>query len=212
MSNSNAPFGFSPSGTSSGMPNYRISTKRIASTNTGAIYKGDPVSWVSNTPTGYIKQATAAEFATNTYNNSLAGIFWGCTYLSTSRKQEVWSPYWPGADATGDVIAYVIDDPHARFTVMGNSTDFNITGTIATYTTSPIGRLCTFVVGSGSTTTGLSGAYAATPGATGPFMVVDLVTSPPGANGADPTTAYNWIVVGFSTEWLRLNGASTGVS
>lgn len=216
MANTNTPFGFVPVGTSSGMPNYRLSTKRIASGNSTAIYKGDPVEWVANTPTGYITQAVATDFSTNTYNNKLAGIFWGCEYLSVSQKRTVWSAYWPGSDASGDVIAYVIDDPQARFRVMGNSTAFNITGATSAWTTSPVGLLATFVIGTGSTSTGLSGAYLAaqtdTTGAKAPFQVIDLVTQPPGANGTDILSAYNHVIVGFNAEWLRNNSASTGIS
>lgn len=216
MSNSNAPFGFQPVDTSSGMPNFRLSKMRIAAGDTTPIYKGDVCSFVTNTPTGYIKQATAAEFSTNTYNNKVAGIFWGCEYLSTSQKRTVWSPYWPGSDTSYDVTAYVTNDPNARFRVMGNSTAFNITGTTTAWTTSPIGLLATFVVGSGSTATGLSGAYLAaqtdTTGAKAPFQVIDLITDPPGANGTDILSAYNHVVVGFVAEWLRNNSAATGIS
>ena len=64
-------------------------------------------------------------------------------------------------------------------------------------------------------TTGISGAYLNSVGTTVtfPFIVVDLVTFPPGANGADPTTAYNWVVVGFNNQIMRTNGAGpTGIS
>jgi hypothetical protein len=217
VSNQNAPFGFLPVGTSSGMPNFSVSVMRIAAADTTPIYKGDVCSFVTNTPTGYIKQATAAEFSTNTYNNKVAGIFWGCEYLSTSQKRTVWSPYWPGSDTSYDVKAYVINDPNARFRVMGNSTAFNIGGSSdSVWTTSPIGLLATFVVGTGSAATGLSGAYLAaqtdTSGAKAPFQVIDLVTAPPGANGTDITSAYNHVIVGFVAEWLRNNSAVTGIS
>ena len=216
MSNSAAYFGFQPVGTSSGMPNFRVTRARVAAGDTTAIYKGDVCSYVSNTPTGFIKQATAAEFSTNTYNNKVAGIFWGCKYLSTAQKRTVWSPYWPGSDATGNVEAYVIDDPEARFVVKGNSTAFNITGTTTAWTTSPIGLLATFVVGTGSTATGLSGSYLAaqtdTTGAKAPFVVIDLVTAPPGADGTDILSANNNVIVGFNAEWLRGNSAITGIS
>ncbi len=197
------------------MPNYRISVRRAAYT-AGAMYYGDPVEWVTNTPTGMIVPAVASDFSTNTYNNKLAGIFLGCKYLSTSQKRTVWNRYWPSADCTTDVECYVMDDPNARFRVMGNSTVFNITGTASAWSTSPIGLLATFVMGSGSTATGNSGAYLAaqtdTSGAKAPFQVIDLVTDPPGANGTDILSAYNHVIVGFNAEWLRNNSAITGIS
>jgi hypothetical protein len=46
-----------------------------------------------------------------------------------------------------------------------------------------------------------------------PFIVRGLIVAPPGANGADPTSAYNQVIVGFNNEWLRSNGAGpTGIS
>ena len=116
MANTFAPFGFRPVSTSNGPMNWRVSTRRIASTNASPIYKGDVVMPVTGTPTGYITVGVPATIVGDNVH-PIAGIFWGCQYLSTSQKRTVWSQYWPGSDATGDVIAYVIDDPNARFVV-----------------------------------------------------------------------------------------------
>ena len=206
MANTFAPFGFSPSSTSNGPMNFRLSTRRIAST-AGAIYHGDAVVPVTSPSTnGYIKQATASSVP-------LAGIFWGCKYLSTSQKKTVWSNYWPGSDATGDVEAYVIDDPNTRFVVQTSGSSFQITGTPTTFTSAPIGKYAQLNVGSGSSSTGISGMYLDTIATTStfPFIIVDLVLNPPGANGTDATSNYNYVVVGFNNEWLRTNSAVTGI-
>jgi hypothetical protein len=209
MANTNTPFGFQEYyGGAGGAPTFAQSTRRVASTDSTAIFFGDPVMPVVSTANGYITQASPG-------TTVVAGIFVGCKYLSTSQKRTVWSRYWPGSDATGDVEAYVIDDPNARFVVMGNSTTFNITGTLSTYTSSPVGQYAQFAIGTGNTASGQSGAYLNTLGTTVtyPFIVVDLITSPPGSNGADPTTAYNWVVVGFNNQAARTNGAGpTGIS
>jgi hypothetical protein len=209
MTNTNNPFGFAQyQGGAGGAPTFAMSTRRIASGNATAIFTGDVVQPVVSTANGYITQGTASTTRTD-------GIFNGCVYLSTAQKRRVWSNYWPGSDATGDVVAYVIDDPNARFKVMGNSTTFNITGTLTTYTSSPVGQYAQYAVGTGSTATGISGMYLTSLNTTVtlPFIVVDLITAPPGSPGADPTTAYNWVVVGFNNEWLRTNGAGpTGIS
>ena len=206
MANTFAPFGFRPISTSNGPMNWRISTRRVAS-SAGAIYRGDAVVPVTGTPNGYIIQATASTVP-------LAGVFWGCQYLSTSQKRVIWSQYWPGSDATGDVIAYVIDDPNARFIVQTSGASFQITGSNTTFTSSPVGQLAQLNVGSGSTTTQQSGMYLDTVGATAtyPFQIVDMVLDPPGSNGADATSNYNYVIVGFNNEMLRSNGAVTGIS
>lgn len=209
MANTNAPFGFSQYfGGAGGAPTFGMSELRIADTNTTAIYFGDPVMPVVGTATGYITQGAPGTTA-------LAGIFAGCKYLSVSQKRTVWSNYWPGADASGDVLAYVITDPNARFVVQGNSTTFNIAGTLTEWGANPVGQYAQFAIGSGNTANGRSGAYlnSLATTATLPFIVVDLITAPPGANGADPTTAYNWVVVGFNNQLARTNGAGpTGIS
>ena len=211
MANTFAPFGFSPVNTSGGPMNWRLSERRIASGNSTAIFKGDAVVPVTGTANGYIKQATASTVP-------LAGIFWGCKYLSVSQKRTIWSNYWPGSDANGDVIAYVIDDPNARFKVQTSTASFQI-GAAPTYSdtnfgSSPVGQLAQLNVGTGNTTTQISGMFLDAIGttATYPFQIVDRVIDPPGSNGADAQSVYNYVIVGFNNEMLRSNGAVTGIS
>ncbi|CAB4169192.1 hypothetical protein UFOVP1413_42 [uncultured Caudovirales phage] len=209
MANTNSPFGFRQYyGGSGGAPTFAQSTRLIASTDSTAIYSGDPVMPVVSTANGYITQAAPG-------TTTLAGIFLGCKYLSTSQKRIVWNSYWTGSDATGDVEAYIVDDPNAQFSVMGNSTTFNITGSLTTVTSSTVGQYAQFAIGTGNTASGQSGAYldSVATTATLPFIVRALIASPPGAPGADPTTAYNQVIVGFNNEWMRSNGAGpTGIS
>jgi hypothetical protein len=209
MANTFAPFGFSQYyGGSGGAPTFTQSSRLIASTNATPIYFGDPVMPVISTANGYITQGSPG-------TTVLAGIFVGCKYLSVSQKRPVWSNYWPGSDANGDVMAYVVDDPNAQFLVQGSSTTFNISGTLTNVTSSPVGQYAQFTIGTGNSANGISGAYVSSLAttATFPFIVRSLVTFPPGANGTDPTTASNYVVVGFNNEWLRTNGAGpTGIS
>ena len=213
MSNTFAPFGFRPVSTSNGPINWRVSTRRVAAGNGTPIFKGDVVMQVEGAANGYITVGVPATIAGDN-THPIAGIFWGCQYLSTTQKRVVWSQYWPGSDATGDVIAYVIDDPNARFVVQTSGASFQITGSNTTFTSSPVGQLAQFNAGSGSTTTQQSGQYLDTVGTTSsyPFIITDMVIDPPGSNGADATSNYNYVVVGFNNEWLRGNTAVTGIS
>ena len=137
-----------------------------------------PLFPVTGSATGYITQATAGTVA-------LAGIFVGCTYFSTSQQKPVFSKYWPGSDATGDVTAYVIDDPNARFKVQADSTGLPF---------SKVGQNVQLNVGAGgNTTTGTSGMYVSgttATTATYPFIYVEPITDPAGLNGTDSTTGY----------------------
>ena len=210
MANNFAPFGFRPVNTSNGPMNWRISTRRIAQGNATPIFKGDAVANDVGPANGYIQQATNA--LSGTY--PLAGIFWGCQYLSASQKRTVWNQYWPGSDAVGDVIAYVIDDPNARFLVQTSGAGFQISGTPAAFGSSPVGQLCNLNVGTGDVMTQQSGMFVDSIGTTNsfPFIVTNMVLDPPGSNGTDATSVYNWIEVGFNNEWLRSNSAVTGIS
>jgi hypothetical protein len=208
MANTLAPFGFRQYfGGAGGAPTFAQTARRIASSNTTPVFFGDPVMPVVGTANGYITQAAAG-------STTLAGVFVGCRYLSVAQKRTVWSNYWPGSDANGDVDAYVIDDPNARFLVQ-SSWASPLATSLSTYGTTPVGQYCQFTIGTGSTANGISGAYVSSLGTTVtfPFIVVDLQTFPPGQNGTDPTTQYYNVVVGFNNEMWRTNGAGpTGIS
>jgi hypothetical protein len=198
VANVNAPFGFAQVKGTGSVPTYEHSVRAIASNNTTPIFFGDAVIPLT---TGYIAQATASTVR-------VEGIFVGCKYLSTSQKRVVWSRYWPGSDATGDVEAYVIDDPNAQFMVQGGS---------AAITFANIGEYIQLNVATnpGSVNTGQSGMVVDTPGTTVtlPFIVRGLVLDPPGAPGTDPAFAFNRVIVGFNNASTRTNGAGpTGIA
>ena len=206
MANTQAYFGFTQyQGGAGGAPTFAQSVRRIASSS-GAIYTGDPVMPAVSSANGYIVQASPG-------STTLAGIFVGCKYLNTSLGRTVWSSYWPGSGATGDVEAYVIDDPNARFIVQTSTTSFPITGTLSTQTSGVQGQYAQFTIGTGNTSTGRSGAYLSAVGTTVtyPFIIVDYNVGV--QNGGDPTSQYCNVIVGFNNEVWRTNGAGpTGIS
>ena len=199
MANILSPYGFLPVGTVSGAtPNFRLSKRLIASTNATAIYTGDVVQPVISSATGYITQ-----WASGTATTQVAGVFMGCKYLSISRGSVTRSAYWPGSDANGDVEAYIIDAPDTLFQVQS--------GTASAVTLANVNSNATITTATaGSTLTGRSGMALSTIGTTNTyaFTIVDLVTSPPGANGTDTTTAYNNVLVTFNFEIFRAGNTS----
>lgn len=195
MANTNAPFGFRQYRGLGSAPTYEQSVRAVSSSDTTAIYFGDPV---SNLATGYITRATAG-------TAQICGIFAGCKYVSTSQKRTVWSNYWPGADANGNVEAYIIDDPNAQFLVQAGGTAIGL---------ADIGLYIQFNLGTGNANTGISGAYVESPAVTAtlPFRIIGLDVDPPGSNGSDITSAYNYVIVGFNNVTSRNNGAGpTGI-
>jgi hypothetical protein len=190
VANTQATFGFRQIGyTSGGSPDYQLATGLIASANTTAIFRGDPV--VRNTSTGKIEQASG-----NTAN--IVGIFDGCMY-TPSGGIPVWRPYWNGGGAASDPVAYIIDAPNALFLAAALNTSI---------VTANIGENVGFAIGTGNTTTGFSGATVdqSTLNTTNtlPFRVVAPCTTVGNfgivGNGSDPSTAYGWCVVAFNNQ------------
>jgi hypothetical protein len=194
MANTQGAFGFVQWGTASGPVNYAFNSNppyRIASGYSTAIYFGDAVRMNVSGPTGYVEQWANGDGGTAT--KILAGIFLGCQYYSTSQKKTIFNNYWPGSDATGDVSAYVCDDPQAQWKVQA--------GIASAITQTSMGQNADIVATPvGNATTGISGMSLSTPTTTVtlPFKVMNFITTPPGANGTDLTTPYNYVVVSFN--------------
>jgi hypothetical protein len=185
MANTNAPFGFRQYSGNGSAPTYEQVEVQMAY-NATATFFGDPVAPDAN---GQVVRASSNSV-------QVAGIFVGCQYLSVSQKRIVWSNYWPGSDVASNqtVTAYIVNDPNAKFVVQNNSaTAIGQDGVNAN-----IG----FAMGTGNTASGISGATVdrATLDTTNtlPFRVVGLVQSPPGANGTDITSGYNYVIVAFN--------------
>jgi hypothetical protein len=150
MANSNGAFGLRPIGVvgqaanTTGMTEYRIAT-----TNTNAIYQGSPVIPLS---TGFIDIVGAAAGGTV----GLVGVFWGCSYVSSTTGEKIYSNYWPGsgADANHPVVAHVYDNPMSTFVI---ASDASLTSEATAR--GHVFANANFATGtSGSTTTGISSA------------------------------------------------------
>jgi hypothetical protein len=194
MANTSAPFGFTPIGTvGGGTPDFRLTRVYISPTYATAIYTGDAVQMVITPATGFIVQAAA-----NT--TSLAGIFWGCTYLSTAAGRMIWSQVWPGsgdANVNVNVSAYVYNNPDMEFVTTAGATAI---GSAYLYE-----NVALNVGAGGNSSTGRSGMFINTPAATAtlPFTITGFVTDPSGVNGTDITTGYNLVRVTFNNAVLR---------
>jgi hypothetical protein len=198
MANTSAPFGFRPVKSLGGRDaTFGQEKRRIAYNDTAALYIGDPVTSLAS---GLITRATAG-------TTTIAGIFLGCQYLSQSLGYVVESPVWPGNDAasTTVVTAYICNDPTALLEVQAG-------GSTTAIGVADIGANIQFALGTPDTRANTSGAYVdqttiATTN-TLPFRIVDLITTPPGANGTDITTGYNRVIVAFNNQDFKTN---TGV-
>ena len=185
MANTQAYNGFSQYKGNGSAPTYEQVPATIISSSTTSIYFGDPV---EPNAAGYIIQGTGSA--------SIAGVFVGCQYLSVSQKRTVWSNYWPGSDNSGNVTAYIINDPNAQFVVSGDSST-------SLWVQAAINANCGYAIGTGNTANGISGAYLdsttiAAGTTTLPFRIIGYVIDPPGAPGTE-TGAYRKIIVAFNS-------------
>lgn len=184
MANTQAYNGFQQYKGNGSAPTYEQIAATIQSTYTTAIFYGDPV---EPNAAGYIIQGTGSA--------SIAGVFVGCQYLSVSQKRTVWSNYWPGSDNSGNVIAYIINDPNAQFVVSGDSST-------SLWVQAAINANVGYAIGTGNTANGISGAYldstTINTTSTLPFRVVGYVIDPPGAPGTE-TGAYRKVIVAFNS-------------
>lgn len=188
MANTNAPFGVRMLNGTGSAANYQIEYMAIASNDSTKIYRVD---FVKRLSTGYVAQWTAT-----TAVSQLAGIFMGCEYLSVSEGRWVFRPYWPGADASGDVQAHIVPGYLAANMQLLIQTD----STGATF--AAVGANADVNVGTGSTATGQSGSYldigTLNTTATLPLRVMKLWS----AVGKGPGTqsgAYNWVICQLNT-------------
>lgn len=191
MANVLAATGFSHVGNWGGAaPNFELIIRRVASTDTTKIFQGDPVKSIAS---GYVSQWTAG-----TAVSQLAGIFSHCRYLSVAQKRVVWSNFWPGSDASGDVEVYLIPcnlATPALFVVQTN----NSAGGATAFALTDVGQNIDVALGTGSTQNGISAAYADqnTEGVTAtlPFRIVGLYSDYGIDNGSDNSSANNKIIV-----------------
>lgn len=154
MANLDSPMGFNPVGKIGSGPSQKAAEYNVTN---DAIFQGDAVQIAGNS--GVLTQAGVG--TTN------VGVFWGCNFDDSTGK-----PAFKNQSAAGQAsVAFVYDDPYQVFELQGK------TGTNSAQT--DIGRKADIVVGTGNTTTGISG------------MELDTATF---ATGAD----INCTVIGFS--------------
>jgi hypothetical protein len=197
MANTFAPFGFSPCRRQDGAAwSANQTAYQILYTNTHQIFQGDVCTLLS---TGYIDTLAPGVVPP-------LGIFNGCSYVSAAMARLAYVPYYPGGDqiTNGIVTASVIDDPNVVYLVQ---TGYSGSGS-GPATQAMVGMNAQYANGTGSTLSGQSGAYidlTTAPAVTStlPFRILGLVADPPGSNGADTTTQYNYVFVMWNNEFYR---------
>lgn len=159
----------------------------IVSGYSTAIFKGDPVTLGTD---GTIKIGVAG--------SAILGVFWGCIYTLPSGISPVTqSNYWPASTVTANAIsatALIVDGPDIVYNIQETNASA-VAGTPLTQVA--VGQNFNFVVGSGTTATGISTTSlnnASTPTtATNNLKIVAF--DPNISNPAIGTAFQNWDVI-----------------
>ena len=165
-----APYGYKPVNLLGGQV-FSGSTRnvQIQYNYATAIYFGDAIKEVN----GFV---TRASIASATTANQTTGIFLGCYYTSPSTKQRLWSQYYPGNIAAGDITAIISDDPDIVIRAVMCTSAANIGSAAQVMVGSNVGGITT---NAGSANTGDSANAILVPTAlstaTLPFRVIDIV-------------------------------------
>lgn len=185
----NPTLGFQSFGNNEGYaPTAGMTPCWIASTDAGFFFRGDPV--ITTPASGGLGTNNSGNYITsvNTVVSSssflVRGIFQGCYQFQPSVNRVVWSNSYQGSvtGSTGDVKAYVIDNPDQLFIVQAS--------TNSAITSSMIGLNVSISTGSttGNTVTGYSNItlQATSVGSTSglPFRLVDFYSAYAPGGGA----------------------------
>ena len=140
MANIDQPFGLRPiakvgsaPGGTTGTTKYRITS------GAGAMFTGD-----------IVKQANDGSVVQGTAGDAARGVFMGCFYTDPSTSKPRFNNTFPNGTAASDAIAFVADDPDQLFIAQQDSDSANAV-------VADLNLNANLVVGSGNTTTGISG-------------------------------------------------------
>ena len=138
MANVDKAFGLRALGNLSATGSQKQFGYNIADNQSGAIFQGQLVT---------LKDGFILAFDPSSHTAAV-GVFNGCDYIDPTTGKPTFSNFYPGSIniTQGEIIADVIDDPNQLFLIQA---DEDIEA-------ADIGKNADIVVGSGSTTTGLS--------------------------------------------------------
>lgn len=92
----------------------------IASTDASLIFRGDPIVTSS---AGGTNNSGAYITAPASGNSFIRGVFQGCYQFNPTASRTIWSNNYGGAvtGSTGDIKAYIVDDPETNFIAQGST-------------------------------------------------------------------------------------------
>jgi hypothetical protein len=180
--------------------------RRIAS-NASSIGYGDPLKFVNDGTVAVTTETTTAPAT------GFAGVFLGCTFVSSVTGQPTYSQAWisgTSVKANTYIVAYVADDPDTLFKAVGVTASL-VVSTTGGFTYSSVGLNAALVANTLDTTTndsqqGLLVSSADTT-ASLPVRIVDVVEDT--AFVSSGTVYYPEVIVKFNAPYVD-SGVITG--
>ena len=194
------PYGLKPINLIGGQVFAGATRQRRIASGAASIGYGDPVKFDTD---GTVIVATET---TSPPDVGFAGVFLGCTFVSSVTGQPTYSQQWTSGTSVKSgtyIIAYVADDPNTLFKAVGVTASL-VVSTTSGFVYSDIGTNVALVANTLNTTTGDSqqgldvGSVATTRSL--PIRIVDVV--PDTAFDYSGTTYYPEVIVKFNAPYL----------
>jgi hypothetical protein len=180
--------------------------RRIAS-NASSIGYGDPLKFVNDGTVAVTTETTTAPAT------GFAGVFLGCTFVSSVTGQPTYSQAWISGTSVKSgtyITAYVVEDPDTLFQVAGVTASL-VVSTSTGFTYSDIGLNVALVANTLNTTTNDSQqgvlVTSASTTASLPLRIIDVV--PDTAFDVSGTVYYPEVIVKFNAPYVD-SGVITG--
>jgi len=194
------PYGLKPINLIGGQVFAGATRQRRIASSASSIGYGDPLEFDTD---GTVKVTTST---TTPPAGGFAGVFLGCTFVSSVTGQPTYSQQWTSGTSVKAgtyIIAYVADDPNTLFKAVGVSASL-VVSTTSGFTYSSIGLNVPLVANTLNTTTGdsqqgLDFNNAAVTRSL-PIRIVDVVEDT--AFVSSGTTYYPEVIVKFNAPYL----------
>ena len=195
------PYGLKPINLIGGLPFAGATRQRRIASSASSIGFGDPLKFVNDGTVAVTTETTLAPVT------GFAGVFLGCTFVSSVTGQPTYSQSWisgTSVKAGTYIVAYVADDPDTLFKAVGVTASL-VVSTTGGFTYSNVGNNVALVANTLNTTTGDSqqGLLVSSASTTLslPIRIVDVVEDT--AFVSSGTVYYPEVIVKFNAPYVN---------
>jgi len=202
------PYGLKPINIIGGQVFAGSTRQRRIDSGASSIGFGDPLKFASDGTVVVTTETTTPPDA------GFAGVFLGCTFVSSATGQPTFSQQWTSGTSVKAgtfIYAYVADDPNTLFKAVGVSASL-VVSTTGGFVYDDVGSNVALVANTLNTTTGdsqqglLTGSVAVTRSL--PIRIVDVVEDTSFVSSG--TTYYPEVIVKFNASYITSNSLVVG--